>query len=150
MPSTTKPLSILPVDRPLRLTPTDVTQFVRLEQCERYLRFRLAKRAGLNFMEPYGIVPQRMSPLLSLSGHTFEERVEGSLAEKFRSVHYAAKASQALNRPDNNAGVLAEARSLASGEAVVLLQPSLEAELDGWRLRGDVDVVVQGGASAST
>jgi hypothetical protein len=37
-------LPVLPAGRPKRLTPTDVTQFVRLEQCERYLRFRLADR----------------------------------------------------------------------------------------------------------
>ena len=54
------PLPILPADRPMRLTPTDVTQFVRLEQCERYLRFRLAERAGQRFMDPFDVIPQRM------------------------------------------------------------------------------------------
>lgn len=29
---------------PMRLTPTDVSQFVRLDQCERFLRSRLAGR----------------------------------------------------------------------------------------------------------
>src|SRR4051812_47187886 len=102
MPHATVSLPVLPDGRPLRLTPTDVSQFVRLEQCERYLRSRLAERDGQDFMEPYGFVPQRKTPLLSLSGHTFEAQIEGALSERFRSVHYAAKYAQAHNRPDNN------------------------------------------------
>jgi hypothetical protein len=31
--------------RGLRLSPTDISQFIRLEQCERYLRLRLHSRA---------------------------------------------------------------------------------------------------------
>src|SRR3954468_16165643 len=105
-------LPVLPADRPLRLTPTDVTQFVRLEQCERFLRFRLAERAGQKFMEDYDVAPQRITPLLSLSGHEFEEGVEQALGGHFRTVHYAARAAQAHNRPDNNREVVAAARKL--------------------------------------
>ena len=109
MPQETFSLPVFPADRPLRLTPTDVSQFVGLEQCERFLRFRLAERAGQDFMEPFGVVPQRMTPLLSLSGHTFEAGVEEALARRSRSVHYAARHAQAHNRPENNEEVLAEA-----------------------------------------
>ena len=66
----------------MRLTPTDVSQFVRLEQCERFLRFRLAERAGQKFMEDYDVIPQRITPLLSLSGHNFEEGIEADLAKR--------------------------------------------------------------------
>jgi hypothetical protein len=141
MPQTSVSLPIVVDDRPLRLTPTDVSQFVRLEQCERFLRFRLAERAGQDFMEPFDVVPQRMTPLLSLSGHDFEAKIEGDLSGRFRHVHYASRYGQAHNRPENNAEVVAEARSLRPGEAVLLFQPRLEAELDGWRLRGDVDLL---------
>ena len=112
-------LPALDADRPLRLTPTDVSLFVRLEQCERFLRFRLAERAGQDFMDAYGVAPQRISPLLSLSGHTFEQAIEAALARRFRTVHYAARASLAHNRPENNREVAAEARILRPGEAVV-------------------------------
>src|SRR3954462_13108618 len=91
--------------RPLRLTPTDVTQFVRLEQCERFLRFRLAERAGQEFLEPYGVPPQRIPPLLSLSGQSFEDAVGADLAQRFRSVHYAARHGLAHDRPADNAAV---------------------------------------------
>ena len=73
-------LPVLPANRPLRLTPTDVSMFVRFEQCERFLRFRLAERAGQKFKEDYDVTPQRITPLLSQSGHTFEESIEADLA----------------------------------------------------------------------
>src|SRR3954451_6334629 len=101
MPGVTVQLPVLPSNRPLRLTPTDVSQFVRLEQCERFLRFRLAERAGQKFMEDYDVTPQRITPLLSLSGHEFEEGIETDLGKRSRNVHFAARASSAHNRPDN-------------------------------------------------
>jgi hypothetical protein len=134
-------LPVLPGNHPLRLTPTDVSQFVRLEQCERYLRFRLAERAGQKFMEEYGVIPQRITPLLSLSGSEFEEGIEAALGKRFRTVHYAARASQDHNRPHNNREVVSEARKLKASQTVLLFQPRLEAELSGWLLRGDVDLL---------
>src|SRR4051794_2394720 len=110
MTSPTVSLPVLPPNRPLRLTPTDVSQFVRLEQCERYLRFRLAERDKQKFMEEYDVIPQRITPLLSLSGSTFEEGIEEALGKQYRSVHYAAKASQDHNRPPNNQEVVKKAR----------------------------------------
>jgi hypothetical protein len=118
-----------------------VSQFVRLEQCERFLRFRLAERGGQKFMEDYDVTPQRITPLLSLSGHEFEEGVEKALGSHFRTVHYAARASQDHNRPDNNKEVVTEARKLKAGKAVLLFQPRLSVELAGWLLRGDLDLV---------
>lgn len=125
----------------MRLTPTDVTQFVRLEQCERYLRFRLAERAGHDFMEEYDVTPQRITPLLSLSGQTFEDGIETDLARRFRTVNFATKHGKAHNRPDNNAEVVQEARKLPPGQTTLLFQTRLEADLGGWLLRGDVDLL---------
>jgi hypothetical protein len=49
----------------VRISPTDVSQFIRLDQCERYLRLRLHDRfAGDRFMFVYGFVPSR-SPFSS-------------------------------------------------------------------------------------
>src|SRR4029077_4361635 len=49
--------------------------------------------------------------------------------------------SAAHDRPSNNAEVVAEARKLGPGQSVLLFQPRLEAELHGWRFRGDVDLL---------
>src|ERR1051325_366100 len=102
MPPATVTLPVLPGNRALRLTPTDVSMFVRFEQCERFLRFRLAERAGQKFMEDYDVIPQRITPLLSLSGHTFEEGIEADLAKRLPTVNYAMKYGKAHNRPQNN------------------------------------------------
>lgn len=140
MPNTTLSLPVLPADHSLRLTPTDLSQFVRLEQCERFLRFRLAERAGQNFMEDYDVNPQRITPLLTLFGQDFEIDVEKSLRRRFATVNYAEK-SAAHDRPDNNKEVIDEARNLKPAKTMLLFQPRLEAELEGWRLRGDVDLM---------
>jgi hypothetical protein len=139
MPGKSATLPVLSASRHLRLTPTDVSQFVRLEQCERFFRFRLAERAGQEFMDGYGVRPQRLTPLLSLSGREFEDRVEESLGERFATVHYA-KQFAAHDRPDNNHEVVAEACRVQPDRPVVLLQPRLSVELDGWQLRGDLDL----------
>ena len=61
----------------MRISPTDVSQFIRLDQCERYLRLRLHERsAGIRFMYDYGVVPQSIPPLLTQSGAQFEQGVE--------------------------------------------------------------------------
>src|ERR1700758_1951806 len=123
MPGATVSLPVLLTTSPLRLTPTDVSQFVRLEQCERFLRFRLAERAGQKFMDDYDVNPQRITPLLSLSGHEFEDGIEKTLGTRFSTVHYAARAAQDHNRPANNQEVATEARKLRPGKIVLLFQP---------------------------
>ncbi len=135
------PLVPDPTGQTLRISPTDVSQFVRLEQCERYLRFRLAERSGRTFMREYDVTPQRITPLLSLSGRTFEESVEQNIAKSHPTVQHADRASGEADRPVNNDAVVEEARKLPSGQVVVLLQPRLQAEIDVWLIRGDLDVL---------
>jgi hypothetical protein len=134
-------LPVLQPGRPWRLTPTDVSQFVRMEQCERFLPFRLAERAGQDFMAEYDVAPQRITPLLSLSGREFEEEVEKRVGGTYRTVNYAALAGGSHNRPHNNAHVVASAQNLTPGEVVLRFQARLEVELHGWLLRGDVDLI---------
>src|SRR5262245_13703675 len=134
-------LPVLPASVPVRVTPTDVSQFVRLEQCERFRRLRLSERAGQKFMETYDVAVQRITPLMTLSGRDFEDAVEGGLGGRFRSVNYAVKAGEAHDRPANNKEVIREAEALQPGGVVILFQTRLEVELNGWLLRGDVDLI---------
>src|SRR3954470_4805496 len=92
-------LPVLATDRPLRLTPTDVSQFIRLEQCERFLRLRLAERAGQPFMEALEVSPQSIPPLLTLAGGQFEDRLEAVIAARYATRHLAREAGRAGNRP---------------------------------------------------
>src|SRR5687767_5323128 len=72
----------------IRISPTDVSQFIRLDQCERYLRLRLHERsASIRFMHDYGVVPQSIPPLLTRSGEHFEERVERTVAAGFQTIN---------------------------------------------------------------
>jgi hypothetical protein len=80
MPDSKIPLPVL--NPPFRISPTDVSQFVRLEQCERYLRFRLAERAGQHFIKAYDVTPQRITPLLTLSGRQLEHPVEAAIGNR--------------------------------------------------------------------
>ena len=133
-------LPILPRTVPTRITPTDVSQFVRLEQCERFLRLRLSERAGQKFMEAYGVAPQRITPLMSLSGSDFRGGDRGKPWPRFRrSTTPSRRASP--QPPSQQREVLDEAADLKPGEVVILFQPRLEAELDGWLSRGDVDLI---------
>src|SRR3954470_1671899 len=108
MPTSPIPLPILSGqgDRPLRIAPTDVSQFVRLDQCERYLRFRLAERDGQKFMRAYDVTPQRITPLLTQAGFDFEGRIEQQIRQAFKFVHFAEKAAGEADRPDDNQGVV--------------------------------------------
>jgi hypothetical protein len=141
----TSPVPLPPVPDPtgqtLRISPTDVSQFVRLEQCERYLRFRLAERSGRTFMREYDVTPQRITPLLSLSGRAFEESIEQKIARSHRTVQYADRTTGEVDRPVNNDAVIEEVGKLPPGQAVILFQPRLQAEIDGWLIRGDLDVL---------
>lgn len=144
MTQPTVSLPVLPTGQPLRLTPTDVSQFVRLDQCQRFLRFRLAERAGQRFMADYDVIPQRIAPLLTLSGRRFEDQTEEKLGRQFPAVNLAALSSKAHDRPTDNVRVLDEARRLLAGPvggARLLFQPRLEVTRDGWLLRGDLDLV---------
>jgi hypothetical protein len=125
-----------------QITPTDVAQFIRLEQCERYLRLRLHTRAmGAGFMRAYGVVPQSIPPLLTRSGKRFEGRIEQDVAAHVRTVNLARESASTADRDKDNARLMAETRALSSGETVVLFQPRLQAEVDGWRMRGDLDIL---------
>jgi hypothetical protein len=134
-------LPVLPPDEPWRLAPTDLSLFVRLEQCERFLRLRLAERAGHPFMAECGVAVQRVAPLMSLSGRRFEDKVEQALRGRFRSVHFAEQSGFSHARSPNNAEVLAQTRGLKPGEVVLLFQTRLEVTLGNWLLRGDVDLI---------
>src|ERR671910_479488 len=84
----------------VRISPTDVSQFIRLDQCERYLRLRLHERsAGLRFMSDYDVVPQSIPPLLTQSGTLFEEKVERTMTARFRTVNLADEPEVPGSRP---------------------------------------------------
>src|SRR2546423_754299 len=121
MPEPTLPL--IPEVCTLRLSPTDLSQFIRMEQCQRYLRLRLHERAGGDgFMAAHGVRPQAMPPLLTRSGREFEERVEREVGARFPVRHLLEEAGGGQDRGDDNTRVLGEMRALPVGGVRVLFQ----------------------------
>src|SRR5215210_3374125 len=119
------------------ISPTDVSRFIGLEQCERYLRLRLHERAaGSGFLDEYGVTAQTLPPLLTRSGADFESAVATAIGLRWPSVNLA-EAAPSRQRPADNATVVAMAAALQPGETRVLSQPRGEADVDGWRRRGD-------------
>ena len=126
----------------LKVSPTDVSQFIRLEQCGRYLRLRLHERsAGREFLGDYGVWPQSIPPLLNRSGGEFEARTEAAVAGRFPTINLGREAGDSTSRLPNNARVAELAQALPSGEKLFLFQARLVVELGRWSVRGDVDIL---------
>ena len=127
---------------PLPISPTDVSQFIRLDQCQRFLRLRLHARSNtMRFLHDYDVQPQGIPPILSRSGAEFEQQVEADMRARHPSHRFSAAERTAAGTSHDNASMVARIRALASGGVLVLFQPRLEADLGGWRMRGDVDLM---------
>ena len=98
---------------PHKISPTDISQFIRLEQCKRYLRLHLLQREqGLVFLKDYGVSPQAIPPLLTRSGGAFEERIEAAVRTHSSVVNFSTDARAPGRRNNDNEHVISLARSL--------------------------------------
>lgn len=128
-----------PPGQPIALSPTDISQFIRLEQCERYLRLRLQERvSGPGALTKGGVSLQAIPPLLTRSGRLFEERIEREIASRIQTHHFSRPTRS--SREDNEA-VLHFVSRLEPGETRVLFQPRLRVRLDGLVVTGDIDLL---------
>ncbi len=127
---------------PLSISPTDVSQFIRLDQCQRYLRLRLhERRNGRDFLKDANVVAQSIPPILTRSGRSFEERIEKEIAERYPVTRFSAELRAAGGTTHDNMAIAGIARSIAVGEVSVLLQARILAPIGNWVLRGDVDLI---------
>ncbi|HEX8597257.1 MAG TPA: ATP-binding protein [Chloroflexia bacterium] len=123
-----------------KISPTDISQFIRLEQCQRYLRLRLHERAhGRGFFEEYGVHPQTIPPLLTRSGQSFEEQVEAQVSGSYPTRNFGKEGSS--RRDSDNDAVVSAARDLPMGDSLVLFQVRLSLPLGEWWFRGDIDIL---------
>ncbi len=63
------------------------------------------------------------------------------IAARFPTTLFAAEGKGSGNRPADNDRVVMAAQALAPGEVHVFFQVRLDAMLDGWHVRGDVDIL---------
>lgn len=124
------------------ITPTDVSQYLRLGECERYLRLRLYQKAhGDGFLYNFDVAPQAITPLLTAAGLDFERGVEEAAAEIFPTLDCAEADAEGGRAATDNNRVAERARCLCPGETLLLFQPRLAAVLGVWAVVGDVDVL---------
>src|SRR5262245_57801501 len=126
----------------LRLSPTDLSQFVRLEQCERYLRLRLYEhRHGQTFFGDYDVQAQRIPELLTRPGRRFEERIEAAIAGRYDTINFDDKWRGPGKRPADNGQFLEIVRSLPAGAPRFHFQVQVQVDIGGWRLTGIADLI---------
>jgi len=118
-----------------------VSQFIRLEQCRRFLRLELhGRNVSQRFLHVYNVAPQEISPLLTRSGANFEERVEAQ-AEKHFAVRNLARERPAGELKTDNEILIEAATSLPPNEVSILFQVRLQVQLEDWNMVGDADIV---------
>lgn len=126
-------------DGPLRVAPTDIASYLRLDQCERFLKLQLHYRnAGSGFLAEADVAPQALSTLLSGIGEDFEEVVLAELRETLPVVDYSLQRSTG----SDNLEIVRVASKLGTGERIALAQPRLSVVLEGWSLTGDIDLLM--------
>ncbi len=121
------------------LSPTDLSQFLRLERCERYLRLRMVEREnGRRFLYDFDVAAQEMPPLLGRSGDAFEKAIDAQLFVRFPVTDFKAPGKR---EPDNERlGALID--SLAPAERRLVAQPRLEVPLGRFLIRGEADLIL--------
>ena len=129
-----------------RLTPTDIAQYLRLGECQRYLKLRMHERKrGSGFLREFGVAPQPISPLLTLAGQEFESHVEAQARGRFRVVNCAdnnrANDMEPEGADPSNGLVTGYAASLPAGDTLLLFQPRVEALVGDWAFAGDLDIL---------
>lgn len=126
-----------PMDGRFRISPTDVSAFVSMEQCPRALRLKLYeanRHGGPSIYAAAGVEPQRIAPLRSRKGREFEERIGALLgAERLQPVRGVGS----MTAPR----LLDAARSLPPGGRTTLLQVQMVATTGQWRVAGIADLV---------
>jgi len=134
-------------NRPHSLSPTDLAQYLRLDQCRRYLRLRLhERRKELTWLPKYRISLQPLPPMLTIAGRQFEQSIEDQVRQHFPNAVHCAQRQRAgdpqFTTSDHNHIVLQHIRQLAPGTKQVLFQPRVAAHLDGWAVSGDIDLLL--------
>lgn len=113
------------------LSPTTLAQFVRLENCDRFLRFRLVPEDAERLQRKWNLTIQPLTPLLRESGAEFEQDIAARLAARGEKVID-------LSGHDFNETM----RVLKTIESPTLLfQAALEGALGNYNCAGRADIL---------
>ena len=127
---------------PRPLSPTDISQYIRLDQCQRFLRLQLdIRQQGDRVLTDYDVARQTIPPILTRSGARFEAQVEDDVRAHLPTTRFSTEQRRAAGVTSDNAAVVRIATTRPPGAVHVLFQPRLEAIVAGWRIRGDIDLL---------
>ncbi len=108
------------------LSPTDFSQQLGRERCEKFLRLRMIERdRGAGFFSELGVHPNESPSVLARDGDAFEQRVVAALRTS-RVIFPSLDAAKTELKP---------------GQSGLVFQPRLEATLGRWSIRGDADLI---------
>lgn len=115
----------------LRLSPTSLSQYIRLENCERYLHFRLVPEDVHRFEKKWGLTIQPLTPLLKESGADFEHNIADKLAARGEKIID-------LKDADLTATIKCFREVI---NPTILFQPALESPIGNYQCSGRADVI---------
>lgn len=117
---------------PQNLSVTSLSQYIRFDNCERFLRLRLCPDEAEALLDKWGLHIQPLTPLLKEAGLEFERSVEQQLA---------ARGEQVISLRDTRDVEPTLDWMQRVRQPVILLQPWLEAPLGRCTVHGQADVV---------
>ena len=114
------------------LNVTSLSQYVRLENCDRFLRLRLRRDEEKALLKRWNLTIQPLTPLLKEAGFEFERQVGDAIAAGGEQVVDL----EAKTDTGPTLDYLRQAR-----QPVILLQPWIQAQLGRYPYRGRADAV---------
>lgn len=114
-----------------QLAPTTLSQFIRLDACQRFLHFKLHPDIVSALRERYGVHKPPISPLLKQAGQRFEDEVIATLKAEHAVIDLGGRDTQAT----------LDALAAVGREPVILYQAALEGRLGQWQAAGRADLI---------
>ena len=116
---------------PKSINPTSLAQYIRFENCDRFLRFRVNPDDERQMLKKWGLTIQPLTPLLQESGADFELNVGKQIASAGETVIDM-----------NDLPVEETTRNLCSiRKPTILLQPSVKGTLGNSDCSGRADAI---------
>lgn len=111
---------------------TSLSQYIKIANCDRFLRFRLNEAEAKAMQDKWDITIQPLTPLLREEGFAFERRVEDALIARGEPIIR-------FDRKDPTDKVIAALKTAAT--PTILLQPPIEGTMGATSYRGLADVI---------
>jgi hypothetical protein len=116
---------------PDQLAPTTLSQFIRLDACQRFLHFKLHPAVTDALRKRYGVHKPPISPLLKQAGQRFEDEIVAALRTKHPVVDLAEQGTEAT------LAALAD----VGRQPLILYQAALDGQIGSWYAAGRADLI---------